>query len=327
MNSFFKIFAAIIIIIIIVCGISFLGDRKSTSYWVIKVNKTDSAGIAWARFKWSNDSLGGKYYKRTAMIIPAEIIGIPFRFTFQFDLGASTEIYETTARSIFEQYPELNRIHRLKSILQFWNTKKSIKDLEINFGNITAINRNVLLETNYGESVDLTTITDSSEVQIGTIGADLFQNKVLIIDYPNQRFAICNSLPNFYKDALIDIELDNSGRVILPMIFKNKKYKLLFDNGSSMFPLLVSDNKTAFFSTAKVTDTIKISSWGKMHNVIGRPFTDTFQLGAQFFSNIKIYSDFRKEYRTDAFDAITGNVLFWNKTIVIDFKNKKFGIK
>ncbi len=321
-----KIITALVFVSIIICGISFITDKSNFQHWVIKKNKTDSSGLAWAKFRWGDDSLGGKYYGRTAMMIPAKIKGIPFHFTFQFDLGAYTEIDETTARSIFNQHPEYNKIRRLKSILQFWNTKKSIKDLQVTFGNITAKNQNVLLE-NYGESVDFSTITDSSEIHIGTIGADLFQNKVLIIDYPNQRFSICDSLPHFYKVALIDIELDNAGRVILPMIFKNKKYKVLFDNGSSMFSLLVSDNKTAYFSTAKVTDTINISSWGKLHNVIGRPFTDTFQLAGQSFSNIKIYSDFRKEYRTDAFDAITGNALFWNKTIVIDFKNKKFGIK
>ncbi|MBI1692595.1 MAG: hypothetical protein FYV88_3180, partial [Bacteroidetes bacterium] len=36
---------------------------------------------------------------------------------------------------------------------------------------------------------------------------------------------------------------------------------------------------------------------------------------------------YRKDYRTDIEDATTGNILFWNKTIIIDFKNKKFGVQ
>ncbi len=61
--------------------------------------------------------------------------------------------------------------------------------------------------------------------------------------------------------------------------------------------------------------------------MIGRPINDSFILAGHTFYPAKIYADYRKEYKTDKYDAITGNILFWDKTIIIDFKNKKFGIK
>lgn len=60
---------------------------------------------------------------------------------------------------------------------------------------------------------------------------------------------------------------------------------------------------------------------------MGRPLKDSFKLGGQSFAETLVYADYRKEARTERFDAIAGNALFWNRIVVIDFKNKKFGLK
>lgn len=327
MHTLIKIIATVFVGLIVVCGFFYLSDQNSFNRWSFKNIKTDSAEIAWARFTWDNQSLGDKYFEKVSMHIPAQIDGLPYNFTFQFDLGATTVIYEINALSIFKKHPELNKIGRLKSSFLFWNNKKSFKDLNLSFGDITAHTNNCEIKKNYGEPVSLNNLTGSSEFRLGTIGADLFQNKILIIDYPKLRFGICDSLPGFYKGSFANIQLDAYGKAILPMILRGKKYKVVFDNGSSLFPLLVTDDKINNFSTSAATDTIKISSWGTTHNVIGRVLKDTFILAGQTFSNTKVYADYRKDYRTDAYDAITGNALFWNKTIIIDFKNKKFGVR
>ena len=314
--------------LISICGISFLTDKNKLPDWKIKSGKTDSSGIAWAKFYWSNNSIGKKEYKKAFMHIPVKVEGLPYNFSFQWDLGATTVIYEQNAKSVFQYYPEFkHQVTRLKSILQFWNSVKIFKNLTLNFGDITAIASYCEYKINYGEKLNLERSTDSSIFQLGSIGADLFRNKILIIDYPNERFAVCDSMPDFYKVSFSDIELDQSGRVLLPLHFRNKNYKILFDNGSSMFPLLVTDDRINEFSTAPATDTLDINSWGIIHKVISRPIKDSFQLGGQTFSNIMIYTEFRKEARTGHYDAIAGNVLFWNKTIVIDFKNRKFGVR
>ena len=162
---------------------------------------------------------------------------------------------------------------------------------------------------------------------MGTIGADLFQEKILIIDYPNQQFAICENLPQNYKDNLIDIELDISGKVILPMKMKNKNYRITFDNGSSIFPLITMVKNISNFSTSADIDTIQISSWGQFHVVTGKLIKDTFELAGQKFSNVKVYANHSGLGIDPNTDGVTGNALFWNKTIVIDFKNKKFGVQ
>jgi hypothetical protein len=61
--------------------------------------------------------------------------------------------------------------------------------------------------------------------------------------------------------------------------------------------------------------------------VTGKMITDTFELAGQNFCSVKIYvnnSGFGIDKQTD---GMAGNALFWDKTVIIDFKNKKFGIK
>ena len=325
-----KIIGTICLIIIIVCGVSWFTDKTQyTTNWTIKNINPDSSGISWAKFEWSNETISGRYFERSAMFIPCKIEGLPYDFIFQFDLGAvATEINQNSINSFLKDNPALSkRIKRLKSPLQFWNSRKRFNDLSINFGNVKATTENGILKKDYGDKYDVSEMPGNAVYPIGSIGADIFQNKILIIDYPKQRFAICDTLPDSYKISFSNMELDNAGRVILSMRLKEKNYKVLFDNGSSLFALLVADSRINEFSTAPDIDTLKINSWGVKHDVTGRLMQDSFQLAGHTFSKVEVFADYRKNMRTAGFDAITGNNLFWDKTIIIDFNDKKFGIK
>lgn len=259
------------------------------------------------------------------MFIPCQIKGLPYTFKFQFDLGAfHTGLYQNSLKSLDPNIK--TRIHRLRSPLQFWNNKKVFSDLEFTFGNYKAINKLSYIYEGIGQEIVVNNSLLNDTVKIGTVGVDLFKNKVLIIDYPNEQFAICDEVPAKYSASFSNIEFDQIGRVLLPMKLKAKNYNIMFDNGSSIFPLLVSDNNINKFSTSKNIDTLTIYSWGKYHNVISKFISDSFELAGLRYSNIKVYMDFRKEYRTKTNDGLTGNILFWDKTIIIDFKNKKFGV-
>lgn len=310
--------------IVAVCGISFLTDKSTYSKWTILNN---SQSISWTKFEWINEELNGKYFEKTAMFIPCRVDGITNPVTFQFDLGADlTVIYENAFSSFYSQSPKLvHKIKRLRSRLQLWDNRKSIEKLSISFGNYKAINKNGLLYQNYGKKVEIKNENDT--IHLGTIGADLFRDKVLIIDYPNKHFAICERVPSEYQKNLIDIELDKGGRVILPMTIRNKNYRIIFDNGSSLFPIMTLAKNISNYSSSADIDTIQISSWGKTHSVTGKLIKDTFELAGLKFSNIKVYANHSGLGIDHSTDGVTGNALFWDKTIIIDFKNKKFGVK
>lgn len=276
--------------------------------WEIKTAKGQP--IPWAAFNWTSDSQGNRFFERSAMMIPAKVEGLPYTFLFQFDMGSNlTMLYGENVKVLQARYPAVN-----------------FKSPVIRFGAFSAVTQNCYIQHNYGDSLALTGTDSTGFLPLGTIGADMFQNKVLIIDYPNERFAICDSVPAGFDVAMTDITLDKYGRAILPMVLKNKRYRVLFDNGSSLFQLIASAKNIARFSQEKDADTIRISSWGKKHDVTARPLKDSFMLAGQHFYNIMVYADHRDDAGDASFDAITGNALFWDKTVIIDFKNKKFGV-
>ena len=320
-----KILGLTVFAIVTVCGTSFLTDKTSYSNWRIENNSQDKSNISWTKFEWTDGELAGKKFDKLSMNIPCKIIGLSNNFTFQFDLGADlTGVYENTFSSLYTQNPELeNKIKKLKSSLQFWNSNKYFENLSINFGSYTATNKTSFVYKNYGEKIQ--NLKDT--IHLGTIGADFFKEKILIIDYPNKQFAICENIPKNFQDNLIDIELDRKGRVILPMKIHSKHYRIMFDNGSSIFPIITNAKNISNYSTSADIDTIQISSWGQTHGVTGKLIKDTFELAGQKFSNVKVYANHSGLGIDNETDGMTGNALFWDKTIIIDFKNKKFGVK
>jgi hypothetical protein len=87
----------------------------------------------------------------------------------------------------------------------------------------------------------LTDWTNDREV-IGTIGADLIEDKILIIDYPRKRLFLQEKLSNEASSKIRWADfVFVQGSILLPAILKGKKTVLYFDTGSSAFELLTDE--------------------------------------------------------------------------------------
>lgn len=300
-----------------------------TGQWSIQNARPTTSALSWAEFTWAGNRMGSRYFEKAAMLIPAKVDGLPYDFVFQFDLGATATLLNgNTLTGIVAKHPEFDRTKTYRNhIFKFWESTTAFEDLSITFGGIKARTRSCQVMRNYGEKASLNGLNAGLPINLGSLGADLFQNKILVIDYPNRRFAVCDTLPAELQTTFTKIALDEGGRVILPLRLANKSYKVLFDNGASVFSLLTSAAKINTFSTAAPTDTIPVRSWGIAHNVVGRPVKGAFDLVGQRFSDVTVYADFRPSEQDTDYDASTGNALFWDKTVIIDFKKKEFGVK
>lgn len=328
MKRSLTIIVLILITFLLLCAYSFLTDKSNFGEWILKSKTPNNNTISWSSFNWVGDTLGTKYFDKAAIMLPAKLDDFTIHFKFQLDLGASTVLYEKNVRSLISHLPEMkSKIAGLKSPLQFWNSQIAFKDVSLHFGDNVVHTDNCRIERDYGQALSFKNSTDSSIYELGTIGADLFKDKVLIIDYPNKKWAVCQTLASEYNVNLIDIELDPEGRVILPMKYKGKHYRIMFDSGSSIFPLITLDKNMPKFSGGPDIDTLAISSWGQIHNVTGKMIADSFELAGHVFSNVKVYANHSGLGIDPNTDGMTGNALFWDKTIIIDFKNRKFGIK
>jgi len=333
MKRLLKIIAFLLLVFIAICAFSWFTDKSSYGSWTIEKRSKNNTALSWIKFLWTSDSLGKKYYERTGMNVPVKITGLPYDFTFQFDLGDQhTEIYENSLNAVYAVNPGIkNKIGRLKSIFQFWDNNKSYKNITIEAGDYLFKSSNCYVHRNFGDAIDKERILMNHPLHIGSIGIDLFQNKILIIDYPHQQFCILDSLPDSYQVNMVSIKLNKAGMVLLPMKLNGKEYDCLFDNGSSIFQLIGSSTRMTDYSKAPDNDTISISSWGTIHPMTGRKMAGIVEIGGQRFNDIEIYADHRKAIQEAALNdppyLVTGNALFWDKTVIIDFKHKTFGVK
>ena len=318
---------AILLSFIFLCSYFYFTDTANGTSWRIKNEKLEANRYTWTSFTWVNDTLSGRYFKRIAMFIPCKIEGVSENLQFQFDLGSDKTIIEKDSWNLISMsnLSVKNQKKRLKNPFLFWNTKEAVENISIKFQSFQASSFKCEIRSLHSHNLNLLNNFNNPLI-IGTIGVDMFQNKILIIDYPKERFAILDSLPDTFNSNFVPITFDPYGRVLLPMKIKEKEYKILLDNGSSVFPLLVSENKISEFSKLPNIDSFQINSWGIKHTVKGRRLVDSFSIAGKIYYNVVIYYESQRFIDKTLFDAITGNVLFLDKTLIIDFKGKRFGI-
>ena len=180
MKKIFKILAVLLLIVVAICGYSFLTDKTYYTKWEISRDKSDTSQISWAKFEWTNVTLFGKYYPKTAMYIPCKVEGLPYNFTFQFDLGCDlTGVYENSISAFYKKHPAIqNKISRLRSPLQFWFNKKTFKNLNLQFGQYWKLS----FQRGHEGNVSFLSKTQLIQHNIDTLGALHFGARVMIID-------------------------------------------------------------------------------------------------------------------------------------------------
>lgn len=276
--------------------------------------------VSWIPFEWTSDSLSGRYFEKTAMYVNTQLDNITDTFVCQLDLGSNmTMLYENPIKH-FNHLDEKSYYYKERI---FGDDKhKCVRDVEWHLGSVNLKSHSVIMNQGYG---DTSTVPP---IKIGTIGVDMFQDKVLVIDFPNQRFCVLDEIKD-NKARYTPLELSAGGFIILPVKIGGKVFKCLYDSGSSLFSIITYPGHIKDFSTEADDDSFIINSWGKQVMAYSRNLYAETNIMGQVVPNNKVYSlstveDFLKEANAD---AMLGNALFWNNTIIIDFKHKRFGIR
>ena len=160
--------------------------------------------VKWIPFRWTGDTISGKYFDRSAIVIPVGIENIPARFNMQFDLGAvRTVIYGNSIAPYLDAYPELEKkIDPSKTFLIQGENNPMFAGMSLQMGGASFDGLDIGYFKSYGGTLSREDLLSDTEKHIGTIGPDLFQGKILIIDYPKKRIGICEALPKEYKKRL-----------------------------------------------------------------------------------------------------------------------------
>lgn len=288
--------------------------------------------VQWIPFKWKGDSASGRYFDKFAITIPVTVDAVPANFNMQFDLGAvKTVIYGNAIKPYLDIYPDLkNKIDTSKKFLIQGGNHPMFTNISLKMGTTTFRNIDVGYFENFGSTIDKDSIHSTTEKHIGTIGPDLFQDKILIIDYPHNRIGVCQQLPKQYKAATFQPFKSDDGRIKFPLLINGKIQYLLFDTGSSIFTLTTSKEDALTTAAPPIADSLTVSSWGKQITFYGIKTNKAIQFGNKVLDGSLIYYDeqrtFEDFYKFVKIWGLTGNVFFLKNTVIIDYKNKLFGV-
>jgi hypothetical protein len=294
---------------------------------------------------------GSRYLDKAAMSAPITIEGLSQQFCMQFDLGARTIIYGNS----IEPYLKKNKLLREKLDTTYTFTfdgKDALlfRNLNLQWGEVGFNEINVIYFKNYGyvqkkflgyfiERLGYSfkpfkiIFTKSKSVHIGTMGADLFQDKILVIDYLNTRLAVTDNLPVEYENLPCEkFELDEINRIKIPFHINGKEERLMFDTGSSRTQLITTKERALEISDSIVVDSETGTAWGDPITTVHLKVNKPVEFAGKVLENstveyIKNNSEFDAFYKNENIWGVTGNAFFWNNVVIIDYKNKTFRVK
>ncbi|PCH77022.1 MAG: hypothetical protein COB98_04690 [Flavobacteriaceae bacterium] len=282
-------------------------------------NKTSNNNqkVDWQTFYFVSDTVAGKYIDKLVMFVPVKVENDTTVYKMQFDTGANmTGFYENPIREIasFNTKIDTFNVDQYSSGISLYldSYKSQVKAFPI--------------RKNYG--------VKGSKL-IGTIGVNDFQGKVLIIDYPNEKFAILDSISETKELQYKSVDFETvQGRVVLNLDINEQQYKFMFDTGSSTTPLITTMALyEKFTSNTKVDkDTIKAYSWGIKVITPGAKNHYPIKVGdLSLKANSTVYGTDAEHtlafFKDTNIDGLISNPFFFNDVVLIDFKNKKFGVK
>ena len=280
-------------------------------------------------FKWESDIRNKEVNPYAAMLLPVRLKGCSKTFYMQFDLGASSSMFYKNKLDAINQ--------KFKNIPI---ESKNGKDLLMNYSfflddlKITAKKINVYQYDDTGiDWADTTT----NEV-IGTIGSDLIDNSILVIDYPGNKIFIGDKIPDNLSARTMFTKFKFVNRkIFLPTAIGKNKTDIFFDTGSSTYELLTTKYswKELANKGAKVF-TNEANSWGKKEIFYTTSTDQRLKFGDVSFPIKNVTYSNGTSYIQRIFmpiflkiidvGGLTGNKLFLNKIIIIDTKNLNFGI-
>ncbi len=295
---------------------------------ITSCSRSTPSDIAWIPFDWVRDSIPGRAVEKAYINVPVTIDGLPHEFTMQFDLGAViTMLYGNPAEPFLDKYPSL--ANKLDTTFRFrvdGYRNPKFRGVNLRLGEVPFDGRDVGLYRDYGDEPAAGAMDSGEAVHIGTIAPDLFQDRVLIIDYPGQRLAAADSIPAEYRDAAFeDFRIDGGGRIYIPFDINGTKEELMFDTGTSIFTLLTSEENAREIGGEGIVDSMSVPSWGSYLSVYGLKTVAPVTFGGRKMDDSVVY------YMEDMswLDAwgITGNAYFLNNVVILDYRNRRFGVK
>jgi len=325
MNYLKKILKLLIVVTIIIFSITSIyynyWRRKNTIHTFKLLSHTEK--INYTKMYWRDGSIGEISIKKTALFIKVKINNSNNNYYMQLDTGTPSTVFYGKALN------QLGNQINIKTLFKKDSTEYVANPI-IQIGNASFSAKEIKILKNMGANK-----IDSLFTVIGTIGFDVLVDRTLILNFKKNKLAITNqSLKeidptiNLIKNASVD-----RFPILIPAKLNQKKIRLFYDSGSSLFSVLTSYKNLSLLenNNNKIDTLCCIQNWDNQLQVYRKKLKHQLQIGNIKESTKNIYAIDKMQivnYFPNWFIyGITGNKVFDNKIIIIDNKNNLLGIK
>ncbi|MPS72737.1 MAG: hypothetical protein E2590_06225 [Chryseobacterium sp.] len=291
----------LVILILILVGGYIYFDQKFTpedNYLTIK-NESGNIPITWL----GND--------KNVLLLPIHFSGNPETYYLQFDTGSPYTVFYS------------NSIKNIREI--FVNNEKAKTSFFVGKTEISSEQFKIFKTKNTDKQ-------DSIQI-IGTIGADILENRKTLINFKENKVAFnLNQVPWEFRNQLFDFKFKKR-KIIINGILKGEEQKFLYDSGTSAYELLTYKEEWQNLKTPN--SKIKVEKSQSWNNVL-TTYTADCKEKIQFknkripLKQITYVEGFSNaQFSMMKFSGMTGmlgNKIFLNNSILIDCAENKIGI-
>jgi hypothetical protein len=283
---------------------------------------SQAAGRDPERFEWSQVELNGVLYPKAAILVPVRFPGCSLTLFAQLDTGSDATMF----------YPKIMIKHGIRpDTTQSGGTEFSWAGGTSKIDNAT---HPWVLNWDMDDTASVSS-SDPADHIVGTIGMDQIAGKLLVLDYPNQRFMLLSDssqIPYTLRSALdwTPGTMNNQRLYVSVVIGNDTIANVMFDTGSSIttltVPLAVWQELTGLTGDEPSVRKDSISSWGEKLEMMRAPARADLTFGRVHIPSPEI--DCVKWMNNSFTDIhLMGNAPFYDCcTVVLDAKYSRLGV-
>ncbi|MCC2544991.1 hypothetical protein LJY25_00920 [Hymenobacter sp. BT175] len=273
-------------------------------------------------FVWAGDTT----VPHQATLVPVRLPGCPRTCYLQFDTGTPfTLLYAKSLTALRSRYPA-TQAHLAAPA-------DTVKNLTLQLGSAQVLARRLPVFP-HGGAAEVPADTATAFI-IGTLGTDIMEGRVLVIDYPNQRLTLAQSLPDSLGHGAAFAPLEFKGRrVLVTSELQGKPVQMLFDSGTSAYSLVTSQSEwDRLARPAAPVQKLNVNSWGKTLTSYTAATAASLKMGGAVVplgtvTHIEGMSlPQRLLTQFSGMGGLLGNEPFAGRTIILDVAGSRFGVR
>ncbi|GAA4387044.1 hypothetical protein [Hymenobacter koreensis] len=275
-------------------------------------------------FEWEANNAVQPAVAHAAQLVPVQIPGCSRTCFLQFDTGAPyTLLYAPSIAALRARYPATRAMLQAPADTVH-NFRFALGQAQVRVSRLPVLNfgaREIPADS-------------TKPFVIGTLGTDVLEGRVLLIDYASRRLTLSNKVPDDLARRTDFVPLTfESRRVMFEANLQNEARNLLFDSGTSAYALITSQNnwKTLIQPQAPV-HTQAVNSWGKTLTSYTAPTAAAMHLGAAkiplgtvtYIEGMNLFQSLMMRF--SGLGGMLGNEVFAGRTVILDVAGGRFGV-